>query len=63
MSNFGGFQEVFLNFMPKRDAEIITEATPMIDLSSLKKPKVFWQFIKTLFFLFSDLLSIDSFIG
>ena len=27
------------------------------------KPKVFWQFIKTLFFLFSDLLSIDSFIG
>ena len=56
MSNFGGFQEAFLNFMPKRDAEVITEATPMIDPSSLKKPKVFWQFIKTLYFLFSDLL-------
>ena len=41
MSNFGGFQEAFLNFMPKRDAEVITEATPMIDPSSLKKPKVF----------------------
>ena len=52
-SNFGGFQAAFLNFMPKRDAEVITEAPPTIDPpnckrknieqstpSSLKKPKV-----------------------
>lgn len=53
-SNFGGFQAAFLNFMPKREAEVITEAPPTIDPppnfkrknieestpSSLKKPKV-----------------------
>ena len=53
-SSFGGFQAAFLNFMPKRDAEVITEAPPTIDPppnfkrknieqstpSSLKKPKV-----------------------
>ena len=54
-SSFGGFQAAFLNFMPKRDAEVITEAPPTIDdlpnckrknveqitpPQSLKKPKV-----------------------
>ena len=56
-SNFGGFQAAFLNFMPKRDAEAITEAPPTIDPpnfkrknteqstpSNLKKPKVFSKF-------------------
>ena len=61
-SNFGGFQAAFLNFMPKRDAEVITEAPPTIDPpnckrknieqstpSSLKKPKVLANLLKLYF--------------
>ena len=62
-SNFGGFQAAFLNFMPKRVAEIMAEAPPTIDPpnckrknveqstpSSLKKPKVLLsRFIKTFY--------------
>jgi hypothetical protein len=60
-SSFGGFQAAFLNFMPKRDAEVITEAPPTIDdlpnckrknveqitpPQSLKKPKVSENLLK-----------------
>ena len=39
-SNFGGFQAAFLNFMPKRDAEVITEAPPTIDPPNCKRKNI-----------------------